>query len=326
MTTYNPPLDRRAAGSVQSGTDEIRDRLFAQYPGLPMQTQVLARQLLGGLPDALRPLLLLVQLLVEFADRPVPPADLPVEPGDVLAQRLDRDPQARLFRGRPIRAGFRGVPSDDVFRALQLRPDRAQLGDFLDERLDRADLARPNAGFGKQSLQACHGCLQQGRGLCRTAQVLRLLDGLAQPASAGREARLLRTGIATGGHFGPAQLFTARFRRLRPRPLLLIKGLEIVRFSRCRPLGRRPNPVVALDQCRLYREIIVQNRHALDNSARQIVLPAPLWDLDSMGMVIQMRDLHGLNEQLRASTPDTEGSVVRDAQGCAPVRMKPLSV
>ena len=24
-----------------------------------------------------------------------------------------------------------------------------------------------------------------------------------------------------------------------------------------------------------------------------------------MGMVIQMRDLHGLNEQLRASTPDT---------------------
>ena len=236
----------------------------AQYPQLPVETEGLAGQRPGGLPDALRALLLPVQLLVEFTDRLVPPGHFLVEPGDVLAQGSDRDFQARLCRGCPIPAGFPGAPSDDVFHGPRLSQD-----------LHRAGLARSDAGIGKQSLQAPHRCPQRGRGLCRAAQVLRLLHRLAQPAPAGPEARFPRTGIATGGHFRPAQLLTARFRRLRPRPLLLIQGLEIARRDRRCRLGQRPYPV-AFGQRRVYAEIIVQNRHALDDSARQNMLPAPL--------------------------------------------------
>ena len=97
-----------------------------------------------------------------------------------------------------------------------------------------------------------------------------------------------------------AQFFATRFGRLRPRPLLFIQGLEIARRDRrCRP-GRRPEPVAALGQPRVYGEIFVQNRHALDDSASQIVLPAPLCSLDSRWTMLQKRDLHGLAERLQS--------------------------
>ena len=110
---------------------------------------------------------------------------------------------------------------------------------------------------------------------CRAAEFLRLLLGLAQPLSAGLEARFPCTGIATGGYLRPAQFLATRFGRVRPRPLLFIQGLEIARRGRRGRLGRRPNPGTVLGQRRAYGEIIVQNRHALDDSAGQIVLPAP---------------------------------------------------
>ena len=162
--------------------------------------------------------------------------------------------------------------------------------DLLAECLKGAGLVLSDAG----DLQASHRRAQRRRGFCRAAQFLRLLVGLAQPAPARSEARLPRTGIATGGHFRPAQLLTTRLRRLGPSPLLLIQGLEILRRARRCQLGRRPNPGAVLDQRRVYGEIIVQNRHALDDSGGQIVLPDPLCSLDSSWTMIQMRDFHGL--------------------------------
>ena len=57
----------------------------AQYPHLPMEPKGLAGQLPGGLPDALRALLLPVEALVQLEDLLVPPDRLVVEPGDLLA-------------------------------------------------------------------------------------------------------------------------------------------------------------------------------------------------------------------------------------------------
>ena len=57
----------------------------AQYPHLPMESKGLAGQLPRGLPEALRPVLLLVDALVQLEDLLVPPNHLVVEPGDVLA-------------------------------------------------------------------------------------------------------------------------------------------------------------------------------------------------------------------------------------------------
>ena len=191
----------------------------AQYPPFPVETKGLAGQLLAGLPEALRPLLL-HQPLVLLDDLLVPPGHLLVEPGGLLAQRPDRGPQAlRLFPGRRIPAGFPGAPPGGVLHGLRLRQGLAQPGDFLAERLDRAGLARPVAGFGEERLQAHRFRPQGRRGLCRTAEFLRLLVGLAQPAPAGPEARLPRTGVAPRSHFRPAQLFRARFQPRPPAPV-----------------------------------------------------------------------------------------------------------
>ena len=80
---------------------------------------------------------------------------------------------------------------------------------------------RRDAGFRKERLQARHFRLQGRHVPCRAAGFLRLFDGLTQPAPAGLEPRLPRTAIAAGGHFRPAQLFRARFGRVRPRPFPL---------------------------------------------------------------------------------------------------------
>ena len=152
----------------------------AQYPQLPVETKGLAGQLLAGLPEALRPPLLLLQPLVLLDDLLVPPGHLLVEPGGLLAQRPDRGPQTlRLFPGRRIPAGFSRAPPGGVLHGLRLRQGLAQPGDFLAERLDRAGLARPVAGFGEERLQAHRFRPQERCGLCRAAEFLRLLVGLA---------------------------------------------------------------------------------------------------------------------------------------------------
>ena len=272
------PFQGKAQPVVLVGHRPHPGRCLAQYPVLPVQAQVLARQLPGGLPDALGPLPLLVQLLVEVGNRLVPPAHLPAQPGDLLAQRLDRfSALRRRFQGRASPSGFPGrLPPGAAPAPQRCCQGILQPGNLLAERLDPCGRARPGAQFGKKCLQARHLRPQGGDVACRAAQLLRLLLGLAQPAPAGLELPLPITGSATGGYLRLAQSFATRFGRIRPRALLFIQGFEIAwRDCRCRP-GRRPNPGSVLGQRRACGEIIVQSRHALDDSAGQIVLPDPL--------------------------------------------------
>jgi len=255
-------------------------RCLAQYPVLPVQAQVLARQHLGSLPDALRPLPLLVQLLVEVVDRLVPPAHLPAQPGDFLAQRLDRfSALRRRFQGRASPSSLPGrqqLPTGAAPAPRRCCQGILQPGTLFAERLEPRGRAQLGAQLGKKCLQTRHLCAQGGYVACLVAERLRLLLSLAQPAPTGLELPLPITGAATGGYLCLAQCFATRFGRIRPRPLLFIQGFEIARRGRRGRLGRRPNPSTVLGQRRAYGEIIVQSRHALDDSAGQIVLPDPL--------------------------------------------------
>ena len=287
----------------------------AQYPHLPMESKGLVGQRPAGLPEALRPLLLLVQPLVQPSDLLVPPDHLLVEPGDLFAQRPDGVLLARgsLQGGGAPPTGLHGPWADRALWGLRRRQSLAQPGDFLAQRLDPAALARLDAGFAEERLQARHFRLQGRHVPCRAASFLRLLDGLAQLAPAGFEPRLPRTGITARGHFRPAQLFTTRLRRVRPRPftfragvLLLIPRPPVARLSRRRA---RPSPAAALGQRQVGTEILVENRHALDDSAWQSALPAPLRDLDSVGMMIPMSPIPRLHRTL---TPHSCGTCQRD--------------
>ena len=92
---HNPGLQLLLPGlghlqGIAQPEDLVGQRLgpglgVAQYPHLPVEPKVLARQLFGGLPDALRPLLLPVEARVQPGVFLVPPDDLVVEPGDLLA-------------------------------------------------------------------------------------------------------------------------------------------------------------------------------------------------------------------------------------------------
>ena len=192
----------------------------AQYPHLPVEPKGLAGQLLRGLPDALRPLLLLVEARVQPDVLLVPPDHLLVEPAEFRAKRPDG---LLLVRGRLQDGAPPGRSWPRPGRALsglRCRQGLAQPGVLLAQRPGRIE-GRRDAGFRKERLQARHFRLQGRHVPCRAAGFLRLFDGLTQPAPAGLEPRLPRTAIAAGGHFRPAQLFRARFGRVRPRPFPL---------------------------------------------------------------------------------------------------------
>ena len=106
-----------------------------------MESKGLARPLPGGLPDALRPLLLLVQPLVQPEELLAPLDHLPVEPGDLLALRLDRVLLVpHSFRDHPNPALLPQRPPDGVLAGLRRR-------DRVAQRPDHADLAWLNASF-----------------------------------------------------------------------------------------------------------------------------------------------------------------------------------
>ena len=103
--------------------------------------------------------------------------------------------------------------------------------------------------------------------------LLRLFDGLTQPAPAGLEPRLPRIAIAAGGHFRPAQLFRARFGRVRQRPFPLHTVTIPVRAARLRHRhDGQPDP--ASTSVRLVPKSSSRTHHAHDDSAWQIALPA----------------------------------------------------
>ena len=145
-------------------------------------------------------------------------------------------------------------------------------------------------GLRKLLAQTRHFPVQSG-GACPdlAAELLRLFDGRVEFVTAGFEPRLPRTGIAAGGHFGPAQLFAARLRRVRPRPFPLLQPLQVVRCA-CRCGGGKANPLAALGQRRLCGKISVENRHAFDDSAWPDSLPAGNHILSAL--------LHGTTESL----------------------------
>ena len=118
------------------------------------------------------------------------------------------------------RRGRSGPRPGRALSGLRCRQGLAQPGVLLAQRPGRIE-GRRDAGFRKEGLQARHFRLQGRHVPCRAAGFLRLFDGLTQPAPAGLEPRLPRTAIAAGGHFRPAQLFRARFGRVRPRPFPL---------------------------------------------------------------------------------------------------------
>ena len=81
-------------------------------------------------------------------------------------------------------------------------------------------------------------CVRRGM-----ARLLRLLDGRVQLAPRSLEERFPPTRIATGDHLRPAQLFTARFRRLRPRPFPLAQLPPVARLAYRHRLRRRSGTV-----------------------------------------------------------------------------------
>ena len=134
----------------------------AQYPHLPVEPKGLAGQLLRGLPDALRPLLLLVEARVQPGVLLVPPDHLLVEPAEFRAKRPDGLllVRGRLQDGAP--PGRSGPRPGRALTGLRCRQGLAQPGVLLAQRPGRIE-GRRDAGFRKERLQARHFRRQ---GLC----------------------------------------------------------------------------------------------------------------------------------------------------------------
>ena len=240
-----------------------------------MEAQVLAGQHLAGLPQALRALLLLVEARVQPGDPLVAPDHLLLEPGVLLAQRADG---VHLPRGTIHHANS---PPSGALPGLRRRQGLAQPGDLVGQQHGRVVFTRLG-GFRKKLPQVRHFRLQRRHVLRRAAQFLRLLNGRLQLGPALVEVRFERIGPGAGIHLRPAQLFTARFRRVRPIPFafradvsLLIERLPVARLVLGPDRGGRSYPPVVLDQPQVCGRISVENRHALDDSASRIVLPVP---------------------------------------------------
>ena len=180
---------------------------------------------------------------------------------------------SRAFSSRSdaiVSSGSRARPR------LRRRHRLAQPGDFHAQRHDRAELARLDAGFRKQLLQPRHLGLQGEGVLRRAADCLRLLLGRLQLVPALVELPLQITRPGTGIYLCSSQLFAARFGRIRPRPFPLVPRTKVARSARQpRNLRRWPSPSDLLRQRRGRPNILVENRHAPDNSAWSESSPAP---------------------------------------------------
>ena len=113
------------------------------------------------------------------------------------------------------------LPPDRLLVALLSLHGLAQL-EVLGLQRCEPDLPNPGCrrrrlgeGLRKLLAQARHFPVQSGRaGPNLATQLLRLLDGRVELATADLEPRLPRTGIGTGRYFRPAQFLAARLRRL----------------------------------------------------------------------------------------------------------------
>ena len=106
------------------------------------------------------------------------------------------------------------------------------------------------------------------------------------------------------GHFRPAQLLRARFGRVRPRPFPLRAGVRLLiqRPPVARRMHGRGGRVAAadLDQRQVRAETFVENHHAIDDSAWQKMLPAPIvGPRFDAGSCARWRSVHGPSERLQ---------------------------
>ena len=117
-----------------------------------MEPKGLAGQLLRGLPDALRPLLLLVEARVQPGVLLVPPDHLLVEPAEFRAKRPDGLllVRGRLQDGAP--PGRSGPRPGRALTGLRCRQGLAQPGVLLAQRPGRIE-GRRDAGFRKERLR-----------------------------------------------------------------------------------------------------------------------------------------------------------------------------
>ena len=178
-----------------------------------------------------------------------------LQPGVLLPQRRDLLFRIAQSSRSPARPG------------LRRRNGRTQPSDLLAQGHDRAALARFDAGFRKELLQARHFGLQGKGVLRRAADFPNLLLGRTQLVPAGVELRLQRTHPRPRLQLRTAQFFATRFRCLRAHPLPFVQRLPVATRARRRSPRGRPNLSVALGQRQVCARILVANRHAHDASA-----------------------------------------------------------
>ena len=159
----------------------------------------------------------------------------------------------------------------------------------------RAALARLDAGLGKELLQTRHFA-PQAKGVLRgAAHCLHLLDRRRELVPALVEVPLQHARQGTRLPLGMTQLFAARLRRVRPCPcpcpFALVVRPKVLRLESTRSPRRRPNRAAALDQTQAGIRLIVENRHAHDDSAGPGSLPeakapkSPGYRTDTVGEV-----------------------------------------
>ena len=90
------------------------------------------------------------------------------------------------------------------------------------------------------------------------------------------------SGFETGPDLRTAKLFGSRFGRFRPgfgfarpRHLPLIQQTVVAPLTRRHRLRLRPGPLGTLNQRQFCADILCANRHARNDTAMPIVLPAP---------------------------------------------------
>ena len=247
----------------------------AQYPHLPVAPKGLAGQLLRGLPDALRPLLLLVEARVQPDVLLVPPDHLLVEPAEFRAKRPDG---LLLVRGRlqdgapPGRSGP--------------RPGSRPLGPSMPPgpcAAGRSPCAAPRPYRRPTRCRLQKGA-SPGAPLppCKdgTSLAVRRASFVSSTASLSLRRQALnrglpRTAIAAGRPLPPS---AALPRALRPRPPAPVPAHTVTASRAARApapdTGDNRTPPLPSTSVRLVPKSSSQNHHAHDDSAWQIALPA----------------------------------------------------
>ena len=236
------------------------------------------------------------------------------------AARKARVPSLTRFRVRTDRSCscYRSASMTERRAACQRPHNGDRGGAFVEHRAHEALLdSAPLAARGDiADDQRPRGCV------LRPAERDCILQGIMEQHGIGASARVPfswtgRTASRTR-RAGPSDTMTpgAFIAKWRASKLKESSASQEHFIDLCRLLGDRPSPAAALGQRQVGAVIFVENRHALDDSAWQNALPAPLRDLDSMGMMIPMSPIPRLGRTLTGRVrADAHGSRLKKRQG-----------